>query len=151
MRVSDEREELIKRIGESQRHLARAFARHRSPLATSNLTMRQLHVLMFLAVTGSASGRDIAASLGVSLGTVTGIVDRLVAQELVERHEDPRDRRVRRVELTEAGRAMLEEINNAGLEHYRRIMERLDTDTLRALDHVTGKILAAFDEGDFGS
>ena len=42
--------------------------------------------------------------MGVSLATITGIVDRLAAQGLVTRREDPRDRRVRRVELT-AGRA----------------------------------------------
>ncbi|MEO3868199.1 MarR family transcriptional regulator [Nonomuraea sp. B12E4] len=140
MSVKDEREDLIRRITETQRGLGRLFAQHHSPLFTSNLTMRQLKVVMLVAVNGSASGQDLAQDLGVGLGTVTGIVDRLVAHGLVSRHEDPHDRRVRRVELTPAGAALIEEINNAGLRHYRRIMDHLDTDTLRALDHVTRAI-----------
>jgi DNA-binding MarR family transcriptional regulator len=137
--VSDERENLIRRISETQRGLGRLFAQHQSPLFSSNLTMRQLKVVMLLSG-GSASGQDLAHDLGVGLGTVTGIVDRLVAHGLVSRHEDPQDRRVRRVELTPEGAALIEDINNAGLEQYRRIMAHLDTETLRALDHVVRTI-----------
>ncbi|MFG1707392.1 MarR family winged helix-turn-helix transcriptional regulator [Nonomuraea sp. M3C6] len=146
MSVNDEREDLIRRISETQRGLGRLFAQHQSPLFASNLTMRQLKVVMVLSITGSASGQDLAHNLGVGLGTVTGIVDRLVAQGLVSRHEDPQDRRVRRVELTPAGAALVEEINNAGFTHYRRIMDHLDTETLRALDHVTRTIRAVADK-----
>lgn len=135
--MSNEREELIHRISETQRGLARLFAQHQSPLFNSNLTMRQLKVIMLLSVNGSASGQDLAHDLGVGLGTVTGIVDRLVAHGLVSRHEDPHDRRVRRVELTPAGTGLIEDINNAGSQHYLRIMRHLDTETLRALDSAT--------------
>ncbi|GAA3692754.1 MarR family transcriptional regulator [Nonomuraea antimicrobica] len=140
MSVSNEREDLIQRITETQRSLGRLFAQQHSPLFDSNLTMRQLKVIVILALNGSASGQDLAHSLGVGLGTVTGIVDRLVAHGLVSRHEDPHDRRVRRVELTPAGTRLIEDINNVGSEHYRRIMDHLDTDTLRALDRVTRTI-----------
>ncbi|MEV0388824.1 MarR family transcriptional regulator [Nonomuraea sp. NPDC050643] len=136
----DEREDLIRRITETQRGLGRLFAQHQSPLFSSNLTMRQLKVILIVSMNGSASGQDLAQSLGVGLGTVTGIVDRLVAQGFVGRHEDPHDRRVRRVELTPAGAALVEEINNAGFDHYRRILDHLDTATLHALDHVTRTI-----------
>ncbi|MEW1846563.1 MarR family transcriptional regulator [Nonomuraea angiospora] len=144
--MSDEREDLIRRISETQRGMGRLFAQHQSPLFTSNLTMRQLHVIMLLAFNGSASGQDLAHHLGVSLGTVTGLVDRLVAHGLVTRHEDPHDRRVRRAELSPAGTALIEEIHNSGLEHYRRILDHLDTETLRSLDHITRTIRAVADK-----
>ncbi|MEV0313106.1 MarR family winged helix-turn-helix transcriptional regulator [Nonomuraea fuscirosea] len=140
MSVSNEREELISRIAQTQQGLGRLFAQHQSPLFSSNLTMRQLKVIMILSATGSASGQDLAHNLGVGLGTVTGIVDRLVAHGLVGRHEDPHDRRVRRVELTPAGTKLIEDMSNTGVQHYRRIMEHLDTETLRALDRVTRTI-----------
>ncbi|MET7329647.1 MarR family transcriptional regulator [Nonomuraea sp. NPDC005650] len=108
--------------------------------------MRQLHVVMLLAVNGSASGQELAHHLSVSLGTVTGLVDRLVAHGLVTRHEDPQDRRVRRAELSPAGAALVEELQNAGLEHYRRILDHLDTETLRSLDHITRTIRAVADK-----
>lgn len=144
--MSDEREDLIRRISETQRGMGRLFAQHQSPLFTSNLTMRQLHVVMLLAVNGSASGQELAHHLSVSLGTVTGLVDRLVAHGLVTRHEDPQDRRVRRAELSPAGAALVEELQNAGLEHYRRILDHLDTETLRSLDHITRTIRAVADK-----
>lgn len=146
--MNDEREDLIRRITETQRGLGRMFAQHRSPLFNSNLTMRQLKVVMLLSGGGSASGQDLAAGLGVGLGTVTGIVDRLIAQGLVSRHEDPHDRRVRRVQLTPAGEVLLEDINNAGLEHLRRIISHLDTETLRTLDQVTRAIREVADKLD---
>ncbi|GGO63394.1 MarR family winged helix-turn-helix transcriptional regulator [Nonomuraea cavernae] len=146
MSVKNERDDLIHRITEAQRGLGRAFAQHQSPLFASNLTMRQLKVVMLLSIHGSASGQELATGLGVGLGTVTGIVDRLVAQGLVSRHEDPHDRRVRRVELTDAGLRLMEEINDAGLEQYNLIMRHLDIDTLRALDMVLGRICAVADE-----
>ncbi|NUP63989.1 MAG: MarR family transcriptional regulator [Nonomuraea sp.] len=144
--MSDERQDLIRRITETQHQLGRLFTQHQSPLFTSNLTMRQLRVVMQLAHHGSASGQDLAHVLGVGLGTVTGIVDRLVAQGLVSRHEDPHDRRVRRVELTPAGATLVAEINDAGLKHYQRIMSHLDTETLRALEHATRRIREVADK-----
>ena len=145
--MNNEREELIHRINETQRALARLFAQHhQSPLFTSNLTLRQLKVLMLLSINGSASGQDLAHDLGVGLGTVTGIVDRLVAHGLVSRHEDPHDRRVRRVELTPAGTHLIEEINSAGVEEFRRILDHLDTDTLRTLDQVIRTIRQVADD-----
>ncbi|MFI7689671.1 MarR family winged helix-turn-helix transcriptional regulator [Nonomuraea sp. NPDC049655] len=144
--MSDDREDLIRRITETQRDLGRLFTQQQSPLFSSNLTIRQLRVVMQLSTHGSASGQDLAHTLGVSLATVTGIVDRLVAQGLVSRHEDPNDRRVRRVELTPAGDTLIAEINDAGLRHYKRIMSHLDTETLRALDHATRRIREVADK-----
>jgi len=144
--VSDERDDLIRRIIDTQRSLGKAFAQYQSPLFSSNLTMRQLKVVMLVAVSGSATGQELSQHLGVALGTVTGIVDRLVAHGLVSRYEDPNDRRVRRVELTEAGCRLIEEINDAGLAHYQRFMRHLDTETLRCLDRVTRRLQEVAEE-----
>ncbi|PZG29439.1 MarR family transcriptional regulator [Spongiactinospora gelatinilytica] len=98
--------------------------------------MRQLQVTVLLSILGSASGQDLARHLGVGLATVSGIVDRLVRHGLAGRHEDPDDRRVRRVELTPKGKALIEEIQDTGLADLRRILDYLDLDTLRMLDLV---------------
>ncbi|MER5422801.1 MarR family winged helix-turn-helix transcriptional regulator [Streptosporangium roseum] len=145
MSVNDERDRLIHRIGELQRDLGRLFAQDRppSPLFDSNLTMRQLKVVMLLSFQDSASGQDLAHHLGVGLGTVTGIVDRLVGHGLVARREDPHDRRIRRVELTPAGRTLTEKIADAGLADFRRLLHCLDTPTLHDLSTVMDKIQAA--------
>jgi DNA-binding MarR family transcriptional regulator len=138
---SAERRELIDQISHVQRGLSRAFAQDRSlPLLASTLTMQQLKVIMLLSFRDSASGQEIAGVLGVGLGTVTGIVDRLVAQGLVTRFEDPHDRRVRRVGLTEQGRRLTQELMDSGDSALERIIERLDTETLRSMVTVMSKL-----------
>ncbi|MCT9933091.1 MarR family transcriptional regulator [Planotetraspora sp. A-T 1434] len=138
---STDRPEIIARLAELQRGLGRFFARDRSmPIMASNLTMQQLKVVVLLSYQGSTSGQELARHLGVGLGTVTGIVDRVVAQGLATRREDPNDRRIRRVELTEAGRRLTTEMLDAGAAGYRRLLERLDTGTLRTMETVMGKI-----------
>lgn len=144
---SAERRELIDQISKSWRGIGRAFGQDRSlPLLASTLTMQQLKVVMLLSFHHSASGQDIAGALGVGLGTVTGIVDRLLAQGLVTRHEDPQDRRVRRVGLTAQGRGLAEDIIDAGISSFRRILERLDTETLRSMETTMIKIEAVAHE-----
>ncbi|GIH96882.1 MarR family winged helix-turn-helix transcriptional regulator [Planobispora siamensis] len=149
MSVDDERDRLIDRIGQIQRELGRFFAESRqqsSPLLDSNLTMRQLKVVLLLSVRGSASGQDLAQHLGVGLGTVTGIVDRLIGHGLVTRREDPNDRRVRRVELTPEGRTLVERISESGIDDFRLLLQRLDTRLLRDLCDVMDRVQAVATE-----
>lgn len=129
-----DRDALISRILETQRRLRRQFSDdHSHPLLSVNLTMSQLKVMLILARLGGASGQELARRTGVGLATLTGIVDRLVVQDLVTRREDPRDRRVRRLELTPAGAGVIERLIAAGEEHHQRLLERLD---LAALETV---------------
>ncbi|WP_245646687.1 MarR family winged helix-turn-helix transcriptional regulator [Microtetraspora niveoalba] len=143
----DERHDLIDRLTQLQRTLGRVLAHDRStPLLASSLTMQQLKVVMMIFFRDASSGQHLARALGTGLGTVTGIVDRLVAQGLVTRREDPADRRVRLVELTTRGRLLAEELIDAGTSSYMCLLSRLDTETLHALEHVMTKLHAAADE-----
>ncbi|WP_308169735.1 MarR family winged helix-turn-helix transcriptional regulator [Acrocarpospora catenulata] len=136
-----ERTLLIDRLAESQRGLGRFLARDRSmPLLATTLTMQQLKVVMSLSFLGSASGQDLARELGIGLATMTGIVDRVVARGLASRREDPTDRRVRRVELTPAGRDLAAQILDAGASTWRDLLAHLDLETLRDLERVMGRL-----------
>jgi DNA-binding MarR family transcriptional regulator len=141
---SDDRAELVERIIQVQHDLGRAWAHDRSlPVLASTLTMQQFKVVMILSLQDSASGQELAQQLGVGLGTVTGIVDRLVTRRLVTRHEDPDDRRIRRVALTPAGRELADDIVHAGLSRFRAVLELLDTETLHAFETVMRKFADA--------
>lgn len=150
-RTGPDRERLVARIIESERTLRReSVASRMSPLLDLNLTMQQTKVLLMLtfhdceAPAGTGlSGQDLARQLGVGLAAVSGMVDRLVAQGLVARAEDPDDRRVRRVELTAEGSTLVNRLRDAGLEHLRRLLDRLDDEALAALELVLGQLAAA--------
>jgi DNA-binding MarR family transcriptional regulator len=137
-------ERLIADIMGAQQRLQHLFAYDRSdPLFSSQLTLSQLKVLMLLTRLGSTSGRELAGMLGVSLATLSGMVDRLVAHDLVARHEDPHDRRVRRITLTTTGADLIGGIITAGAEKQRRLLDRLDEPELRIVQQAMTLLVRA--------
>lgn len=130
----DDRDTMIAGIVSSLHRIQHLMAADRSnPLLKSTLTMQQLKVLLVLSNSDGASGQELASAMGVSLATMTGIIDRMVAAGLVDRHEDPHDRRVRRVQLTDAGRKTFDEFVTAGQESVLEIVRRLDDEELRVV------------------
>jgi DNA-binding MarR family transcriptional regulator len=81
--------------------------------------MKTLHVL---ADGGSElSVKELSDRLGLSLPGASRIVDALMRRGWLERREDPDDRRMKRVRITDDGRKVLDRIEAArlaGLEDY---------------------------------
>jgi len=96
-----------------------------------NLTMPQLKILFLLYGGGAASMGELAAPVGMKLSTVTGIVDRLVEQGLVERGEDPHDRRVVLGSLTEKGQQLVDGLYRAVQIQLSKALEKLTLEDLR--------------------
>jgi DNA-binding MarR family transcriptional regulator len=137
-------EQAVDRIMAAQLRMQRLFAHDRSnPLFSLPLTMPQLRILMLLEMNGGGTGRELAASTGVGLATMTGMIDRLAAQDLVTRREDPRDRRVRRIELTPAGRRTVTEIMSAGAERHRAVLSRLTAAELAVVERAVTLMVEA--------
>ena len=141
-------EQLIAEIMVAQQRLQRLFAYDRTdPLFTSHLTLTQIKIMMLLARHGTVSGGELARMLGVGLAAMSGMIDRLVAQDLVARTEDLRDRRVRRIGLTKAGSDLIAGIFDAGMEKQRKLLSRLSDDQLRVIAEATTLLAkAASDE-----
>jgi DNA-binding MarR family transcriptional regulator len=139
-----DRERVIGRILDTQRQIRHRITEERShPLLDVQLTMSQLKVMIILGRLGAISGQDLAARTGFSLATLTGIIDRLVAQDLVSRREDPNDRRVRRLELTPAGTELIERLIAAGEEHQHRMLAHLDDAGLELVSRAFDLLLEA--------
>lgn len=75
----------------------------------------QLRVLVLIHTRGPQNPGGVAAELGVHASNATRVCDRLVAAELLERREDPADRRYVRLELSAKGQTLV----NSVLEHRR--------------------------------
>jgi len=115
-RILDQLEPLIAR----QR---RAIARQGCLRAISST---QLHVLFLLDCDGPLAMGKLADLLDVSLPNVTGIVDRMVEHGLVQRGGDAHDRRVVTVGATEAGHALVEQIDMVRRRSLAALLSRLD-------------------------
>ncbi len=114
-------------------------------LAPYSLTLPQFFVLSTLKRRGSCMMREMGEELGLALGTLTGIVDRLAREGLVERHADASDRRVVLVRLTGKGNRLFEKIRRDRIEFLSgRLLDldRKDVDDFARLLEEMGERLA---------
>jgi len=79
----------------------------------SGLSMSQLGALLHLHHAGSSGITDIGDHLGVTSAAASQMLDRLVRQGLILRLEDPSDRRVKQVVLTDKGLQVIHETARA--------------------------------------
>ena len=87
----------------------------------SEISMPQFSALMRLYYRGGCGISDISAHLDVTVPAASQTVDRLVHQGLIERTEDPNDRRAKQVTISPKGRALVEK----GIEARNQWMEDL--------------------------
>jgi len=74
------------------------------------LSLSQVVALFQIYRRGSYDVSDIGGELGVTNAAASQLLQRLVERELISRCEDPHDRRIKRILLTEEGRRALQEI-----------------------------------------
>lgn len=142
-----ENEQLIADIMVVQQRLRSLFAADRSgPLFSSHLTLSQLKILMLLSRHGTLTGGELARMLGVGLATSSGMIDRLVVQDLVTRTEDLHDRRVRRIGLTRTGSTLIASIVDAGQEKMRALLSRLSAEELEIVSRATALLVRAAEQ-----
>jgi DNA-binding MarR family transcriptional regulator len=77
------------------------------------LTQAEAHVLAYLARQPAATINDLHTSFGHKRSTLTSILDRLEARGWLRRLPHPTSRRLVAVELTDAGRAIGEQVSSA--------------------------------------
>ncbi|GAB4528763.1 MAG: hypothetical protein Fur0018_15040 [Anaerolineales bacterium] len=88
---------------------------------TTGLTMPQFSLLMQIRHRGACGISEISERFGITPAATSQLVEKLVQADLLIRTEDPHDRRARVVNISPAGRALIEQ---GAAERYRW-MERL--------------------------
>jgi DNA-binding MarR family transcriptional regulator len=79
-----------------------------SYVKSTGLSIPKIGVLMFLYHRGGCGVHDIGERMETTSAAASQLIDRLVHDGLLERSESPDDRRVRKISLTEKGRALVE-------------------------------------------
>ena len=88
---------------------------------TSGLSMPQFGILMHLYYSNNCGISHLGEHMDISAPAASQLVDRLVQHGLVERTEDPNDRRAKQLTLTPKGRELIE----TGLTARTRWVEEL--------------------------
>ncbi|NLK89757.1 MAG: winged helix-turn-helix transcriptional regulator [Clostridiaceae bacterium] len=69
-----------------------------------DISVAEMHTLEGIGLYGNRTMSETAATLGITTGTLTVAIDRLVRKGYVERYRDQNDRRVVRIQLTKKGK-----------------------------------------------
>jgi DNA-binding MarR family transcriptional regulator len=100
------------------------------------LSEGRLGVMFRLYRAGDCPLGDLATELETTPRNITGLVDHLERDGLVERIPDPQDRRSLRARLTPAGRQRIESIWKEGFEHQETVTDELTKEDLAQLRHL---------------
>lgn len=116
-------------------------------LAAAGLTPTQFGVLEAILHVGPLSQRELCLKVLTSPGNMTDIVDKLEARGLVHRVRQQADRRAVQVELTTAGRALIEPLFARHAEDIRAAMGGLNKEELGQLADLLRRLGIAAEAG----
>ena len=105
----------------------------------SGLSMAQIHALMYVYHAGECPVAEIGALSEASAAAASQLVERLGQQG---RREDPQNRRIKQVRLSEQGRRLIRE-GMSGSHSLRELMEALPADHRQAVRTALGYLAAA--------
>ncbi len=129
------REVLVERYCELQPQMQRRFSAllHRDLRDELHaVTDHQLSVLTYLRGQ-SVTMRELAKELDVGESAATAVVDRLVRQGLVLRCDDPSDRRVVRLALSNTGESLVTKLHANACQKTANLLVSLSDDQLAQL------------------
>jgi DNA-binding MarR family transcriptional regulator len=92
----------------SEVYMQRSMRDFKHFMDETDLSFSQISVLMRLKHGGKSGVSEIGGQMGVTNAAASQAVDRLVNLGLIERTEDPEDRRAKRLALTQAGQELIE-------------------------------------------
>jgi DNA-binding MarR family transcriptional regulator len=110
----------------SMRHFI-GYARERG------LSMSNFGAMFHIHNIGSCGVTDLGDHLGITSAAASQMLERLVQQKLILRTEDPNDRRVKQIVLTDKGNRILEEGILARLGWMDDLAKRLSDDEKKTI------------------
>ena len=132
--------------------LVRAYQfRDRDGICCHGISVSQCYALDHLATRGPRTMGELAGDLYLEVSSMTRAVDALVSDGLVDRVEDKRDRRVRRIEITASGRQLLEKIQTDLIREYERVLAEIAPESRPAVIQAVNALLEALQQRHRGS
>ena len=111
--------------------LSKSFSK--SIRENTNLNPGSLYVLGVLSRNEMLSMSEIGCRLSMPKPHVTSLVDKLIAEEMVERLFDPKDRRIINIRITEKGKKDFNAIKSDISQELRKKLQKLDVDKIESL------------------
>ena len=132
--------------------LARA-AEENAAVLLQRFNLSEVEFLLLAAVRTAPdqhpAPRDLLGTLMVTSGGLTNRIDRLEAAGLIERVANPEDRRGIRLQLTDAGRALVDEVTTEYVANQNEVLDAvLQEDERKVLARLLRKLLLSLSVDD---
>lgn len=118
--------------------------RDRNTMASCGMSVSQCYILETLNRFGPLSMQQLADKMHLSISTMTRVIAPLIAQKFINREEDPGDRRIKIVQLTEAGNEMFISSWKNVMESEKMIIESFPLENREILVEFLQKLNKAF-------
>jgi len=119
-----DREVLARSISQFRRSVVREFVFSvLSTFGDIDLSLPQVATLLLLDEEGELTIKQVTDILGRSVSATSRLLDQLVERGMVSRREDERDRRVKRVAITEKGRTLIATLEQRRADVQIAVME----------------------------
>jgi DNA-binding MarR family transcriptional regulator len=115
-------------------------------ITEAGLTLPQWITLNMLHWVGVQSVTGIAERLGLTNATTSHLVDRLVQAKFIKRTEDPDDRRLKRVEILAAGRALVMKMETLKQKEWESGIAQLSAENRMELERAMERAIAELKE-----
>ena len=127
------------RLTRTARVIAQAFDR---ALAEAGGSAPVWQVLLLVRSAECGTQAQMAEAMGITGATLTHHLNAMEAQGLVQRRREAPNRRVQRVELTEAGGALFERLREIVVRHDARLRSALTEEEVAQLGGLLDKLQA---------
>lgn len=112
----------------------------------SDLSVTEMHTIEAIGSKEERTMSEVANDLGITVGTLTTAINKLVKKEYVNRRRIEEDRRVVMIELTQKGRVAYKIHERFHNEMVKQIIDLLDEDEERILISSVQKLCDFFND-----
>jgi MarR family transcriptional regulator, transcriptional regulator for hemolysin len=126
-------------LARTARSVSRAFD---DALAQAGGSVPRWLVLISLKSQPVRNQRELAEAVGIREATLTHHLNSMDEEGLITRRRDPANRRVHRVELTEAGEAAFQRMRAAATAFDQQLRSGLSGDDVSQLEALLGRLAA---------
>jgi DNA-binding MarR family transcriptional regulator len=126
-------------------HAARLYENAQARIAAKHgMSYRDIYLLMTLRRAGRAlTPTELLDQLSITMAAITKRIDRLVESGHVQRTRDPEDGRSVRIELTDAGRRLVDiDIRTNRQPEFQIIADEFSADEAEVLERMLHRLLA---------
>jgi DNA-binding MarR family transcriptional regulator len=124
-----DRETLVRSMNQFRRSIVREFVFNiLHTFVDFDFSLPQLATLLLLDEEGELTIKQVTEILGRSVSATSRLLDQLVERGMVSRREDERDRRTKRIAITENGRNLVATLEQRRADVQIAVMELLTTE-----------------------